>query len=151
MRIMLVFSCVLAVCAASPAWAANKDHAVSARAPKSLQAAPVADSKAFDPDALKQPLMVIRFNQRTVYFEKPLYNAVARALEAKPEVMFNVVSLVPSRGEQGPSDAAKDRAEANLGKVVRYLESIGVPKSRFGVERQDGGPIGSDEVQIFVR
>ena len=49
-------------------------------------------------DHTNTPLMVVRFNQRHVYYQRPLYTAVSRALEVKPSARFTMVSVVPTHG-----------------------------------------------------
>ena len=88
------------------------------------------------------PLMVIRFNQPNVYYQKPLYNAVSQALEAKPDAQFDVVGISTGR------NAAQ--AERNLRQVVGTLNEIGLPTSRYSVSRRTSGNVESNEVHIFA-
>lgn len=85
------------------------------------------------------PLMVIRFNQKNVYFAKPLYNAVSQALDAKPNARFDVVSVTAG----GPT------GEHNLGKVVATLNEMGLPASRYSVTRRTAN-VAADEVRIYA-
>lgn len=95
-------------------------------------------------DHYSTPLMVVRFNQRKVYFERQLYEAVSRAVEAKPSVRFLLVSHVPQYG-------SSDTAERNFNKVYRTLTDMGVPASRISSERFADGAITESEVHVFVR
>lgn len=93
----------------------------------------------------RTPLMIIRFNQRHVYFERSLYNVVSKALEVKSSVMFDLVSMVPG------SERGAAAAEGNLGKVVSALSEMGVPRSRLSISRQDAPNLEASEVHLFVR
>lgn len=101
--------------------------------------------------AASQPLVIIRFNQRTVYFQRQLYNAVSRAVAVKPSVRFDVVSLVPTYGADRSDSRNARAAEANLAKVVRALNEMGVPSERLTVKSENSDAVESSEVHIFVR
>ena len=92
------------------------------------------------------PLMVIRFNQPRVYFEKSLHSAVAKALRVKPNVYINVVNYFPTLNER-----AVDKAENNLNSVVRALNKMGMPLERIGVTSEPASDLGESEVHIYVR
>lgn len=111
----------------------------------SLPYASASAQPAFDV-AGRRPLVVIRFNQRAVHFERTLHSAVAKAVEAKPEVMFDVV---------GVTNNNEERLETRLASVVQSMRSMGVPDSRMNVQTAQesgvGADEGADEVRIFVR
>lgn len=96
------------------------------------------------------PLVVIRFNQRRVFFEKPLYNAVAKAVAVKPNVVFDVVSFVP----QGSSSDSQERLDANAagqqGQVVKTLQQIGIPRNQIRVSRDVAPDAQFHEVYVYV-
>lgn len=96
------------------------------------------------------PLMVVRFNQERIYYQQPLFSAVSRALEAKPDVKFNVVSLVPETGKKRADKklAAEARltTEAFIGDMIR----MGIPQSRIHVSYQPGPYVKANEVHLFV-
>jgi hypothetical protein len=116
-------------------------------APAPLMDAPpapaLAPAAAPVPDAVeyRTPLIIVRFNQRNIYFEKALYNAVSKALSIKPDAMFDV-ALAPGLGS-GVS-------QNNLDKVVNAMRKIGVPQPQ--IRTAQGANTGNryDEVQIFV-
>lgn len=97
------------------------------------------------------PLMVIRFNQQKVYYDRSLYTAVSKAVAAKPTVMFDLVSVVPESGDAARDARSAQAAEDNLGKVVASMNQMGVPQSRLTITRRPVSGAGSSEVQIFVR
>lgn len=97
-------------------------------------------------DHMTVPLVVIRFNQPRVYFERPLYNALQKALGAKPDLRINVVSYFPTRHPK-----MVDEAEENLNSVVRTLGDIGIPLARIGVASEPASDLQHSEVHIYVR
>lgn len=98
-----------------------------------------------------RPLMVIRFNQRSVYFEKQLYNTVSRALQAKSTVMFDLVAVAPARGDARQQAALKATNAQNGGKVVKVLRDMGVPQSRMTYSQTVDPSLDFGEVRLFVR
>lgn len=89
-----------------------------------------------------EPLVILRFGQRNLYFEKALGNAVRAAQKVKPDVTFRAV-LIP--GVRNESD------DGNLDRVARSLQNMGVPQSRILAERASPAGKGGDEVHVFVQ
>lgn len=116
--------------------------ALTTAMPSAAQAQVYGEPASFSPMGQK-PLMIIRFNQRTVMYERPLYVAVSRALETKSSAVFDVVSYAP-QDDRGT-------AERNLGRVMGTLREMGVPGNRLNVVRQVNAPVDTSEVHIFVR
>lgn len=106
--------------------------------------------------AQNAPFIIIRFNQQRMYYEQPLYNAVAKAVGIKSDVMFDVVGVAPRTGDPSADRAWQERSRANVQQVVNTLNSIGVPSSRLSVSytqaesAQQKGPR-FDEVRISAR
>ena len=94
-------------------------------------------------DHTTTPLMVIRFNQPRIYFQRPLYNAVSRALAAKPSVMFNLINYVPTKDNGA--------AQRDLQAVLNTLNEMGVPSSRVSVNSQQDPTLRFSEVHLYVR
>ncbi len=107
------------------------------------QTAPVASASA------DIPLVVIRFNQRKVYFEQQLYNAVSRAVAIKPTVLLEVVSFVPT-GTSNRS-VTEDMAKRNLSNVIQTLTKMGVPRERINVVNERSAALRYHEVHIYVQ
>lgn len=89
----------------------------------------------------RTPLMVVRFTKGDVYYAQQLYTAVSRAVQIKPDVLFDVVALAP----EGVS------AEKVAGHMVQNLNAIGVPSARIGVMPQNGQQVRYPEVRLYVR
>lgn len=88
-----------------------------------------------------RPLMVIRFNQRNVYYQRPLYNAASRALQIKPDVVFSVVASGPE------ADGVGQRG----GEVVQALAGMGIPQRQIQYSAKADPQATSPEVKVFVR
>jgi hypothetical protein len=97
------------------------------------------------------PFIVLRFNQSRIYYEQPLYNAVAKAVAMKPEVMFDVVSFRPRSGDTALRKAWQQRAATNMQQVVATLNTMGVPSSRLSLRYAEQSDIRYDEVHITAR
>lgn len=93
------------------------------------------------------PLAVIRFNQPKVFFEKPLQNAIAKAVQRKASVMFDVVSYVPQGKDQSALDAAASRQQQQ---VISAMRSMGVNATNIQTSSQADANVQFHEVQIFI-
>lgn len=98
-----------------------------------------------------EPLVIIRFNQQRVYYTQPLYQAVAKAVAVKPDVMFDVVSYSPSTNNARQDASWQETASHNTRAVVASLQQMGVPMARIHVTGQRMAGIRYDETHVFVR
>lgn len=96
------------------------------------------------------PLVVIRFNQRRVFFEKPLYNAVSKAVAAKPNVVFDVVSFVPQASSSGSQDKVDANAASQQASVINTLQQIGISRQQIRVSRDIAPDTQFHEVYVYV-
>lgn len=99
---------------------------------------------------LDTPLMVVRFNQDRIYYQQPLYNAIARALEAKPGVTFNIITLIPQTGNAKQDKKSTVDAQTSTNALVGDMVKMGVPQNRIRVSYQNGNNIESSELHLFV-
>lgn len=98
-----------------------------------------------------RPLVVVRFNQARVYYEQSLYQAIAKAVEAKSSVMFDVVSAAPSTGNAAVDVQWQQASEQHTQQVVASMQRMGVPRSRMTISAQPQPGLTADEVRIYVR
>lgn len=96
-------------------------------------------------DHFTTPLVVIRFNQPRVYYEQPLYTAMNRALQAKPEVRFNIIHYFP------PRPALKAQGERQFQRVLGTIRQMGMPESRLNITSQADATLTYSEVHLYVR
>lgn len=100
--------------------------------------------------AESKPLVVIRFNQPRVYFDKQLYSAVSQAMAAKPDVMFDVVAYAPLTGTDAVDEQWIKTASRNTQAVVASMQKIGVPMQRMRITGQAQQGIRFDETRIYA-
>ncbi|MEI7669976.1 MAG: hypothetical protein WCJ33_07830 [Pseudomonadota bacterium] len=109
------------------------------------------DEKTFISNKKEEtPLMVIRFNQARIMFEKSLYETIARALEMKPNAKFEVVSVTRKASDSSIQKRYEELSARNLNKVVDTLHEINLPADRF-TTRSTYEYIKYDEVRIYIR
>lgn len=96
------------------------------------------------------PLMVIRYNQSKVFYQRQLYNAVSRAVSIKPGVMFEVVSFVPSTGDSGRDEVQAARADQQMKALLADMNQIGVPAQRIHATREAASDAKQHEIYIYV-
>jgi hypothetical protein len=92
------------------------------------------------------PLLVLRYNQPRIYYDKQLYTAVSKAVAIKPEVRFSVVSFVP---EQGGEEMEKT-ATAQTNALIGSLHQMGIPQNRISVSREIVNDAPYHEIYLYV-
>ncbi len=95
------------------------------------------------------PLIVIRFNQPHVMYERPLYNVISQALEAKPSATFDIVSISVQTRDSRNQQYNNQLATANTHKVLATLQEMGLPQSRINLTSAADN-VSASEVRIFV-
>ncbi len=101
--------------------------------------------------AARRPLVVIRFDRPDVEYQQALYTAVNRALERRPNAMFDVVAVAPSRGSPAQAAATTSTARRNAENVLRSLNNMGLPASRVSMSAMNSADAATPEVHIYVR
>lgn len=101
--------------------------------------------------AADTPLIVIRFNQRRVYYEQPLFTAVSRAVEVKPDVRFHLVAFVPATGDSAKDKSMMAQSSRHLSDITQALISMGIPQPQITASSELASGLNHDEVHIFVQ
>jgi hypothetical protein len=96
------------------------------------------------------PLMVIRYNQPKVFYQRQLYNAVARAVAIKSDVVFEVVSFIPGSGQSSRDEAATNRAQQQTAALLKDMTGMGIPPQRIRVTRETAADARQHEIYIYV-
>jgi hypothetical protein len=100
---------------------------------------------AMIPDfAQRKPLVVIRFDKPDVPYESALYQALSRALERRPDAVFDLVAVSPTGGNAA---TAKQKADA----VLKSMTGMGLPSDRVAETSMDSPSAKTPEVHIYVR
>jgi hypothetical protein len=98
-----------------------------------------------------RPLVVIRFDRADVDFEQPLYSALNRALESRPDARFDVVSVVPAGGNASDMRRSQTESRRNAEAVMASIADMGLPASRLSISSTTSGDISSNEVRVYMR
>ena len=93
------------------------------------------------------PLFVAKFNKTDVKYHDGLKQAVSRAIEKKPGVMFEVVAVSPSNGNVLAQTSAKN----NASRIFQDMIDMGVGPERITLSSKTSSAANSAEVQIFVK
>ena len=99
----------------------------------------------------RRPLVVIRFDRPNVSYEQQLYQAVSRAVERRPNAVFDLVAVSPSAGGAGQSAMAAANARRSAEQVMRSLTDMGVSADRVRMSAMSSGGASSNEVHLYVR
>ena len=95
--------------------------------------------------------MIIRFDRDDVAYEQPLYRAVSEALNRRPQAVFDLVAVSPSRGNPAERQIAANRARDHAEEVLRTLVNLGLPPNRISLTASATGDAADSEVHLFVR
>jgi len=92
----------------------------------------------------RKPLVVIRFDKADVAYEPALYQALSRALERRPDAVFDLVAVSPSGGNTNSS-------RRNAENVMRSMTSMGLPSDRVIMASMTNPSVSTSEVHVYVR
>jgi hypothetical protein len=101
--------------------------------------------------AAQKPVMVIRFNQSVVSYENHLNKITSKALEIKPDVFFDVVTVVPQTNNNRKDEEIKQQAEELTKTVLEKIAQNGVDGNNIRITYQDSPSAANNEIHIFVR
>ena len=101
------------------------------------------------PPAGPPPLLTIHFAPG-VYYDEELRQAVTAAQARKPDVTFDVVSVVPLVGDTAAQVAAATSQTGDAAEVARAIQALGVAPTHTDLQaRTDPGVI-EREVRVYV-
>ncbi|MFN3077669.1 MAG: hypothetical protein ABT940_12475 [Alphaproteobacteria bacterium] len=129
------------------------NRARSALLPQVTSASPLAPSPLSAPApnlAGQRPLVLIRFDRPNVAYEQPLYQAIGRALERKPQATFDLVAVSPSNVGTGQTAITANTARRNAEAVLRSLQNMGLPSERLRLSAMNSPAASASEVHIYV-
>lgn len=110
--------------------------------------APVQAEPSYTPST---PLVIIRFNQRKVFFDQQLDLAAKRAMDVKPDVIFELVSMVPVSADPAMGQRMANVAASNLRLVADALVKSGVAPEQITSRREPAQGYAFNEVHVFVK
>lgn len=97
------------------------------------------------------PLVTIRFNRANVEYQQVLYNALMKALQARPDATFSVVAVSPTKGSAAAIQLAQTAAQRHAQQVLRSMTDMGVPSARLSISSSTDPSIMNSEVRVYVR
>ncbi len=99
----------------------------------------------------RRPLVVIRFDRPNVPYQQALYSAVSRALERRPDAVFDLVAVAPASG--GPARVAlnSNKSRRFAEDVLRSLIEMGLPPGRVAVSGKTSEAAQGNEVHLYLR
>jgi len=98
-----------------------------------------------------RPLVVIRFDRPNPAYEQALYTAVSRAIERRPEAVFDLVAVSPGHGNQAQVALASSNAKRQAETVMRSLTDMGLPANRVSLSASTSNSAQTNEVHLYVR
>ncbi len=98
-----------------------------------------------------RPLVVIRFDRPNPSYEQALYTAVSRAMERRPDAVFDLVAVSPGKGNQAQVALAATTAKRQAETVLRSLTDMGLPANRVTLSSSTSAAVQTNEVQLYVR
>lgn len=99
----------------------------------------------------RSPLVVIRFDRADVPYQQALYTAVSKTLERRPDALFDLVAVAPTKGGQARVALNSQKARQHAENVVRSLIEMGLPPNRVAVSAQTMAQADNNEVHLYVR
>lgn len=92
----------------------------------------------------RRPLVVIKFDKADVAYEPQLYQALSRALERRPDAVFDLVAVSP---QADTTDSAKQRADS----VLKSMTGMGLPADRVAETAISSPSATTPEVHVYVQ
>jgi hypothetical protein len=126
--------------AAAPAPAPARG-AASRRSPATPAAAPATAV----PSAARRPLVTVRFDQPDVAYEQDVRFAVSRALQRRPDAVFDIVALSP------PGSPPGEATRRNVAGMLKAAVAAGARADRLTLSFRTEPGVAGDEVRLFVR
>jgi|CXWL01.1.fsa_nt_gi hypothetical protein len=97
--------------------------------------------------ASKDAVMIIRFNQKNVYFQSALKKVVYKVAASKPDARYELISTVPAK-KKSLTDA-DDYAE-HLQSVINVLGRFGVSSDKISSNTVTSDFVQNQEISIFI-
>jgi hypothetical protein len=96
-------------------------------------------------------VMIIRFNKQSVDYKKQLEQIVSVAMEAKPDVFFDIVTIVPETGSMRKDRENKDKSSLYSNQVVEIMRKAKVIPDNIRLSFQNSKIVKDSEIHIFAR
>jgi hypothetical protein len=97
------------------------------------------------------PLVTIRRETPNTNYEDVLSYAVRTAEERRPDIEYDVVTVVPQKGDAAAQAAALQQGRRDAAEVMRSIMDLGVPDTRIHLGARLDPAVSAREVRVYVR
>ena len=97
------------------------------------------------------PLVVIRFDDPNIDYEKTLYDAIGVTVDKKPNASFGLVAVSPIGKNEGETRINASKVKKYAERVLRSMVSFGMPSKKIALSAKTSGDVVVPEVHIFVQ
>ena len=97
------------------------------------------------------PLVVIRFDDPDIDYEKTLFDAIGTTIDKKAGANFGLVAVSPIGKNEGETRINSSKVKKYAERVLRSLVSFGLPSKRVALSAKTSGDVVVPEVHIYVQ
>ena len=97
------------------------------------------------------PLVVIRFDDPDINYEKTLFDAIGITVDKKPGANFGLVAVSPIGKNEGETRINASKVKKYAERVLRSLVSFGLPSKKVALTAKTSGDVVVPEVHIYVQ
>jgi hypothetical protein len=99
----------------------------------------------------RNPLVIIRFERDDLKYRQTLYDAVAAALERRPNSRFDLVAVAPKKGLATQVALETNSSKRQAERVLHSLIEMGLPPNRLSLSSMTSAAVETGEVHVYVR
>ena len=97
------------------------------------------------------PLVVIRFDDPDIDYEKTLFDAIGTTIDKKAGANFGLVAVSPIGKNEGETRINSSKVKKYAERVLRSLVSFGLPSKKVALSAKTSGDVVVPEVHIYVQ
>jgi len=97
------------------------------------------------------PLVVIRFDDPDINYEKTLFDAIGTTVDKKSSATFGLVAVSPIGKNEGETRINASKVKKYAERVLRSLVSFGLPSKKVALSAKTSGDVVVPEVHIYVQ
>ena len=97
------------------------------------------------------PLVVIRFDDPDINYEKTLFDAIGTTVDKKTDATFGLVAVAPIGKNEGETRINSSKVKKYAERVLRSMVSFGLPSKKVALTAKTSGDVVVPEVHIYVQ
>tara|TARA_B100002003_G_scaffold44809_1_gene40137 strand:- start:138 stop:818 length:681 start_codon:yes stop_codon:yes gene_type:complete len=97
------------------------------------------------------PLVVIRFDDPDINYEKTLFDAIGTTVDKKSDATFGLVAVSPIGKNEGETRINSSKVKKYAERVLRSMVSFGLPSKKVALTAKTSGDVVVPEVHIYVQ